>query len=171
MPDDLSRRQRFDELMQHHGGILHRVERLYAADVEDGRDLVQEIAMQVWRSLPTFRGDARASTWFYRVALNTALLHSRRRAVRERHHASDEHALEQAGTSADQPNEDVDVLYSCIRELRELDRSIVMLHLEGLSYAEIADTTGLTRSNVSVRLVRARKRLHTCLAAAGVTGV
>lgn len=127
--------------------------------------------MQVWRSLPRFRGDAKASTWLYRVALNTALLHSRRRAVRERHHTSDERALEQALMSAGQPNEDIDVLYGCIRKLRELDRSIVMLHLEGLSYDEIADTTGLTRSNVSVRLVRAKKRLHTCLAEAGVMGV
>jgi RNA polymerase sigma-70 factor (ECF subfamily) len=157
------RQAAFLELIEQHGGILHRVRSLYAVDPEDGKDLVQEILMQLWRSFPSFRGEAAFSTWMYRVALNTALL--RRRTARARaREEGDPETLAAVAVEPDQPNPDVATLYRCIRELPTLDRAIVLLHLEGQSYDEIARTTGLSRGNVGVRLVRIKGRLRACLA-------
>jgi RNA polymerase sigma-70 factor, ECF subfamily len=158
-----ARQAAFLELIEQHAGILHRVRSLYAVDPDDGKDLVQEILMQLWRSFPSFRGEAAFSTWMYRVALNTALLRRRKSRARAREEADPE-ALAAIPAGPDPPDPDVATLYRCIRELPSLDRAIVLLHLEGQSYEEIARTTGLGRGNVGVRLVRIRGRLRQCLA-------
>jgi RNA polymerase sigma-70 factor (ECF subfamily) len=163
MESSPDRQAAFLELIEQHGGILHRVRSLYAVDPEDGKDLVQEILMQLWRSFPSFRGEAAFSTWMYRVALNTALLRRRTARARAREEADPE-TLAAVAAEPDQPNPDVATLYRCIRELPPLDRAIVLLHLEGQSYEEIAGTTGLSRGNVGVRLVRIKGRLRDCLA-------
>lgn len=157
------RQAAFLERIEQHQGILHRVRSLYAVDPDDGRDLVQEILLQLWRSFPSFRGEAAFSTWMYRVALNTALLRRRRSRARAREKADPE-ALASIAAGPDPANPDVASLYRCIRELPSLDRAIVLLHLEGQSYEEIAGTTGLSRGNVGVRLVRIKGRLRECLA-------
>jgi RNA polymerase sigma-70 factor (ECF subfamily) len=157
------RQAAFLERIEQHQGILHRVRSLYAVDPDDGRDLVQEILLQLWRSFPSFRGEAAFSTWMYRVALNTALLRRRRSRARAREE-SDPEALASVAARPDPANPDVASLYRCIRELPSLDRAIVLLHLEGQSYEEIAGTTGLSRGNVGVRLVRIKGRLRECLA-------
>jgi RNA polymerase sigma-70 factor (ECF subfamily) len=157
------RQAAFLELIEKHQGILHRVRSLYAVDADDGKDLVQEILMQLWRSFPSFRGEAAFSTWMYRVALNTALLRRRKSRARARE-GSDPETLAAVAAGPDPANPDVATLYRCIRELPALDRAIVLLHLEGQSYEEIAGTTGLSRGNVSVRLVRIKGRLRDCLA-------
>lgn len=157
------RQATFLQLIEQHGGILHRIRSLYAADAEDGKDLVQEMLMQLWRAFPSFRGEAAFSTWMYRVALNTALL--RRRAARARAcETADPDALETLAAGTDPPDPNVRHLFRCIRLLPGLDRAIVLLHLEGHSYEEIASATGLSRGNVSVRLVRVKGRLRDCLA-------
>lgn len=157
------RQTAFLQLMEQHAGILYRVRSLYALDPEDGKDLVQEILMQLWRAFPSFRGESAFSTWMYRVALNTALL--RRRSARARkQEAADPEALAAIAVEPNQPDPDVRRLYRCIRELPPLNRAIVLLHLEGHSYEEIAKTTGLSRGSVSVRLVRIKDRLRECLA-------
>ena len=156
------RQTAFLQLIEQHGGILHRVRSLYAVDPEDGKDLVQEILMQLWGALPSFRGEAAFSTWMYRVAINTALL--RRRSARAQPRQSDDpEALAALAVAPNQPDPDVRRLYQCIRELPSLNRAIVLLHLEGHSYEEIARTIGISRGNVSVRLVRLKARLRDCL--------
>lgn len=157
------RQAAFLERIEQHQGILHRIRSVYAVDPDDGRDLVQEILLQLWRSFPSFRGEAAFSTWMYRVALNTALLRRRRSRARAREEADPE-ALASVAAGPDPANPDVASLYRCIRELPSLDRAIVLLHLEGQSYEEIAGTTGLSRGNVGVRLVRIKGRLRECLA-------
>jgi RNA polymerase sigma-70 factor (ECF subfamily) len=157
------RQDAFLELIERHQGILHRVRSLYAADADDGKDLIQEILMQLWRSFPSFRGEAAFSTWMYRVAVNTALLRRRRSRKRAREEADPE-ALAAVAAGPDPADPDVATLHRCIRGLPSLDRAIVLLHLEGQSYEEIAATTGLSRGNVGVRLVRIKDRLRDCLA-------
>jgi RNA polymerase sigma-70 factor (ECF subfamily) len=157
------RQAAFLELIEQHLGILHRVRSLYAVNPEDGKDLVQEILMQLWRSFPSFRGAAAFSTWMYRVALNTALLR-RRKSRAWASEEADPETLAAVAAGPAPPDPDVASLYRCIRELPSLDRAIVLLHLEGQSYEEIAGTTGLSRGNVGVRLVRIKGRLRDCLA-------
>jgi len=159
------RQEAFLDLLMAHQRIVHKVCALYATGHQDREDLRQEIVLQLWRAFPSFRGESKPSTWMYRVALNVALLRRRRGDVRR------EVAIEHEPPSPVGPAEEVDegprLLHECIRELGEVDRAIVLLHLEKHTYEEIAALTGLTRSNVSVRIVRLKERLREGLIARG----
>ena len=163
--DEGGEQRRFLDLVTAHQRILHKVCNLYAEGPGDRQDLRQEILLQLWRSFPSFRGDAAVTTWMYRVALNTALLRRRKR----RPEAPLPDPDEVAAAPRDDPEREHEVraLYACIRELPAVDRAIILLYLEEQSYDEIAGTMGLSRSNVSVRIVRAKKRLQQCLVARG----
>ena len=134
-----------------------KVVRSFTASAEDFHDLFQEILLQIWISMPKYRGEAKVSSWIYRVALNKALtwdLAEEKR--RERHLPLVELPELQA------PDDDrvlLDSLYAAIRTLKEVDRSLVLLHLDGFTYEEIAAILGMTQSNVGVRIMRAKAAL------------
>jgi len=161
-------RQRFLALIEKHQGILHSICLAYAHDGEDRRDLFQDMLLQLWRSFGTFRGQSSFTTWAYRVALNTALLFRRKATRRPDLSQGGEYEISSLSVEASPPADDVEALRACIRELPALDRAIVLLQLEERTYDEIAEITGLSRSNVSVRLVRLKERLRQALQARGV---
>ncbi|MBN9521306.1 RNA polymerase sigma factor [bacterium] len=146
-------------LAEHRGTVL-RVARAYTATPADCQDLTQEILLQVWRSLPLFQGQARSTTWCYRVALNTALgwrRKERRRQTRQRPLPDAENlaAPEEIAPQSDL----VDRLYAAIHRLTGADTALVLLHLDGLSYRQMADVLGITEGHVGVKLTRARRAL------------
>lgn len=150
--------------MADHRGILVRISTGFAAPA-DRDDLIQEMMVALWHAIPHFRGDARPSTFIYRVAQNTALVWRRRFNARPPH---DELDVDMPAAGPPPPDEQLDLasrderLYRAIGSLRDIDRSLVLMHLDGLSYREMAEVTGLGESNVGVRLNRARKQLaHT----------
>ena len=161
-------RQQFLELVEAHQGILHRISSVYARNIEDRQDLFQEMVLQLWRSYASFRGRSSFTTWMYRVALNTALLERRRAARRPDLTGGGEAGLHRIPVETPSPPPDVELLRACIQELPSLDRAILLLHLEERSYDEISAITGLSRSNVSVRLVRGKERLRHALEAKGL---
>lgn len=116
--------------------------------------------MAVWRARPRFRGDSTAATFVYRVAHNTALTWRRSETRRRRRHQALEIELVHR-PSGDEPAQAalLDRLYGAIRSLPPLDRSLVLLSLDGRSYADIADIHGLSPTNVGARLNRLRRRL------------
>jgi RNA polymerase sigma-70 factor (ECF subfamily) len=150
--------------LREHGGAVLKVARAYSLNSEDCQDLVQEILLQVWRSLPQFQGRASACTWVYRVALNTSLgwrRKERRRQVREQPLLEVE-SLPVAGLDgAEQAaeREIVQRLYAAIRQLPKTDSALVLLHLDGLSYRQMAEVLGISESNVGAKLNRAKKAL------------
>lgn len=156
MTDD--RRQCCEILLREHRAILFKVAAVYAHDAEDRRDLAQDIALQVWRSFASYDASRPFSTWMYRVALNVGLSHARRRG--ERTQPLDEALVDTlgGGTPIDEPDERVAWLMRAIGALPPLDRALVMLHLDELSYAEIASVLGIAESNVGTRLNRIRQR-------------
>jgi len=162
-------RVRFVELIHEHQGILHRVCSVYAKQAADRQDLFQDMVLQLWRSFASFRGQSSITTWIYRVALNTALLERRKASRRPNLIPSSEGEVDHLA-AIDPPTErdELETLRTCIQELPSLDRAIVLLHLEERSYDEIAEITGLSRSNVSVRLVRLKERLRRALEAKGL---
>lgn len=162
-PEELERK--FLDLVETHQGIVHKVCTVYAESPDEREDLRQEILMQLWRSFRSFRGGSRFSTWMYRVALNTALLARRGKLRRPRAQPLPE--IEPAGSNPPRSGPDVERLHRCIRGLRELDRAVILLHLEQHSYQEIAELTGLARGTVSVRIVRIKERLRKCLLTPG----
>jgi RNA polymerase sigma-70 factor (ECF subfamily) len=151
---------------------MWKVVRAFAVGSEDQEDLVQEIALQLWMSLPAFRREAKESTWIYRVAFNTALVwkrhEKRRHAKHERFfelNAAPEAPAEPSAPARDE--ELVHELYAAIRQLPKLDASLALMHLDGLSYREMSEVLGITEGNVGVKLNRIRKQLAELLKGAG----
>lgn len=156
---------RFKVWLEEHRGIFHRIARAYAATEADQADLFQEMAAQLWRSLPGFREQCRPVTWVYRVCLNTALGWQRGQRRRNTLVARDGEPLEHARSAEPRPgwtqeNEELLAqLYGRIRALPAGERSLVLLSLDGLSYREISELTGLKENHVGVVLTRARQKL------------
>ena len=142
-----------------HVGIIYKICKLYAAE-EDRDDLKQEIIFQLWKSYPNYRGDSKFQSWMYRVALNTAILGLRARRIK--YISLKEHALEISEDLQEQKDEEgrIKLLYEQISKLKDLEKTIIFLYLEKCSYDEIAEITGISAKNVSVRLVRIREKLR-----------
>ena len=142
-----------------HMGIIYKICKLYAKG-EDQEDLKQEIVFQLWRSYPGYRGRSKFQTWMYRVALNTAMLGLRAQKLKytgltDRELRISENPFEQGEKEAR-----IEQLYSQIYTLKDLDKTIIFLYLEECSYEEIAEITGISVTNVSVRLTRIREKLR-----------
>ncbi len=149
-----------------HAAILHHVANGFAEGA-DREDLFQELALALWRAIPAFRGEARVSTFIYRVAHNSALVWRRTqknyRQRIDRYEALDAPKSAGADPAAERERETLEHVYAAIRRLPPLDRSLVLLHLDGVGYAEIAGIHGLSESNVGARLTRLRQKLTTDL--------
>jgi RNA polymerase sigma-70 factor (ECF subfamily) len=141
-------------------GIAHKVSGLYFDDPADREDALQEMMYQLWRSYPDFKEQSKFSTWMYSVCLNTALTY-RRNSKKQKNELLSPLHHEIADPSPPYKDESIRLLFEAIACLSPLNKAIVLLYLENSSYEEIADITGLSRSNVSVRLVRLKKELET----------
>jgi RNA polymerase sigma-70 factor (ECF subfamily) len=140
-------------------GIIYKICNLYA-DGEDREDLKQEIIYQLWKSYPDYRGDSKFQTWMYRVALNTAMLGLRARKIRYTGLTDKELSISEDPYEHQDKESRVKKLYKQISELKDLDKTIIFLYLEQCTYNEIAEITGISLKNVSVRLSRIRERLR-----------
>ena len=154
--------QRFTSWMSEHIAILQHVVRAFAVG-DDRNDLMQEIMVALWRAAPAFQGESQSSTFVYRVAHNAALVwhrgerkHRRRVAVAP---DVDWMTRPEAGRSRSDTPSRLEALYLALHSLPSIDRSLLLLSLDGLSYREIAAIHDLTESNVGARLTRARQQL------------
>ena len=140
-----------------------KVARAYTLNDEECQDLAQEILLQAWRSLPKFEGKASAATWFYRVALHTAMNWHRKdrpRRINQRP-LIDVELLETDVTSQQlaEQQELVQQLYSAIHQLPKTDAALMLLYLDELSYREMSEVLGISENHVGVKLNRAKKML------------
>jgi RNA polymerase sigma-70 factor, ECF subfamily len=149
----------FDSWLRRHKGLLFKIVRAYAFTMEDQDDLFQEIALQVWHSIPQYRAEAAVTTWLYRVAFYAALNWIRK----ERKHRSGKLPLdgvEHILTARPSPDDSrLHWIYDRIAELNPVDRSLMLLMLDGFSYKEMAAILGITESNVGVKINRIKARL------------
>lgn len=150
----------FPGTIQQHQGILHKLCRLYRDSREDREDLFQEMIYQLWKSYPSFAGNARISTWIYRVALNTALADFRRKQPRITYTDSlpDIPDNGSQATSVQQ-----DQLFAALRQLSDAEKAIIALYLEDMSYQEIADIIGIDENYVGVKLNRIKSKIKNIL--------
>lgn len=161
-PTSEKQHRAFRDFLNEHVGVIRRICRIYTNHADDYQDYFQEVVIQLWKAFGTFRGDAQASTWVYRVALNVclALLKSKKRRV-------DDVSLE-PDHWGNVPHQDYDTteeeqvqqLYAAIRQLNEIDRAVILLFLEGKKYEEISDILGISLSHVGVKINRAKKQLN-----------
>lgn len=155
---------RFVQLLEEHKRMLYRVASAYCSNTEDRRDLVQEIVLQLWRSFPGYDDQLKFSTWMYRIGMNVAISFLRK----ERRRGRDTVALEQidvidfaaADRVAGEAGDDIRLLQQLFGQLDEMSRALIVLYLEGYSHAEIAETLGVSITNVGTRISRIKSRLR-----------
>lgn len=154
----------FDEWLRFHGAILHRVANGFATGA-DKDDLMQELLVALWRAVPAFAGASKVSTFIYRVAHNAALTWRRGTATYRRR--VEEFGAEPRSESDREEDARADealaLIYAQIRRLPPVDRSLILLQLDGVSYAAIAEIHGFTDNQVGVRLSRIRQKLADAL--------
>jgi RNA polymerase sigma-70 factor (ECF subfamily) len=147
----------FLEHLQRHQNILHKICFAYCKTATDREDLQQEIVLQLWKAYPSFRGKSQFSTWMYRVALNTAINKTSKAGfLADSSSYTDPFYDPEEGYEL---SEEIRMLHRAIAQLRKVEKAIILLWLEELSYREIAETIGITEKNVSVKIVRAKARL------------
>lgn len=150
----------FASICRDHQGLIAKTVRAFAPAEADREELFQDIIVEIWRALPQFNGAAKVSTYVYRVALSCALNWKRSRA-RYRRKLDQYVSLlpEDEGVVSARDRERLRWLYARIQELPPVDRSLILLSLDRLGYGEIAVITGLSESNVGVRLHRIKQQL------------
>lgn len=155
----MSSQKDFTQLVQQHQGIIYKVSAVYAKDREDQKDLFQEIVYQLYKSLHSFKGKSKVSTWIYRVALNTSIAHLNNEKKRiDRSPLNFE--IKTPYDSYDSIHEErLHMLYEQIKLLSMIEKGVILLYLEGKTYQEIAQITGFTASNVGTRLSRIKEKL------------
>lgn len=150
----MAEKETFINLIEANQGIINKTVFLYADDPEDRRDLKQEIISQAWGSFGSFRGDAKFSTWLYRVATNVAIstLKKAKRAGRKE--------VVTEGASVSQFTHEHELLQIILSALNPIEKSIVLLMVEGFSQPEIAEMTGISENNTRTKIHRIRKKLE-----------
>ncbi len=143
--------------------LIRKVSFMYGQSSAESDDMFQEICIQVWRAYPQFKGESKFSTWLYRVAINTAISWIRKE---KKHKLNDRDDDKMFGVHDDTPfyveeekREQVSALHRAIMKLSDVDRTLVLLYLEEVAYAEIAEILGLTVNNIKVKMNRVKKRL------------
>jgi RNA polymerase sigma-70 factor (ECF subfamily) len=148
-------------LLDTHQGIFRKVANTYCSRVEDRKDLIQEMSLQVWRSYPRFDGRCKFSTWMYRIALNVAISFHRQESAHHHLLSGDDHLRDlSASTDADPPSDEIQALHRFIEGLDNLNKALVLLYLDDHSQAEIAEILGISATNVATKIARTKERLR-----------
>ena len=148
----------FTKLIKDHEGIIYKIARAYCDNAEDQQDLYQDIVVQLWKGFETFRGESKASTWMYRVALNTTFSFLRKEK-RKGHKVGLENV--QLSYEVQDPvlEERLKAMYAQIKKLDDVEKGIMLLLLEGKKYEEIAAVTGFSRTAIGTRISRIKNKL------------
>ena len=152
------------DLLRRHARLIQKIAYAYCRNAADREDIVQEVAVQLWRSHDRYDARYRETTWIYRIAHNVAISFHRRERRHVEHRLPIElHAVTIAAADV-APSDDVQLLLRCIEDLSALDKALVLLHLDDNDHTAIADVLGISTSNVSTKLGRIKHRLRAALA-------
>lgn len=160
--DKQEQKQFFQEIIEQHKGIMFKVARAYCQDEEDRQDLIQEMMIQIWQSILKYNDQYKISTWLYRISLNVAISFYRKNATRvSKFIALNEQTAEIPIEDKSENERQLNLLEQFISELKELDKSLMILYLEDKSHIEIADILGISVSNVGTKIGRIKDKLKT----------
>lgn len=156
-----SKEDQFKQLYQQYKDRVYRLCLGFVAEETEADDLFQEIMIKVWNNLDGFRGESKAGTWIYRIATNTALQSLNKRKKRpEKAAPLPQNLVQTEEENQDQTQERLRQLRRQMTQLKEIDRLILTLLLEGCTYEEISEVTGLSNSNVGVKIKRIKERIR-----------
>ncbi|MDX9924262.1 MAG: RNA polymerase sigma factor [Ignavibacteriaceae bacterium] len=152
--------QNFQELIKQHKGILIKVARIYCQDEEDRQDLIQEIMIQIWKSLHKYNSKFKISTWLYRISINVAISFYRKNTVRKKNNVPfNEQISHIQNDDTNEKREQLNLLEQFISELKEFDKALMLLYLEEKSHSEIADILGISVGNVGTKVGRIKEKI------------
>ena len=150
----------FIKQIQENRGIIQTVVNLYADSPEDRDDLFQEILLQCWKSIENFKGDSKFSTWLYRVGMNIAITFFKK-SSKNKSIISSSKNLCSVNKADDQEvsSDNSEKLFHAIKQLNDIEKMIITLHLEGYSNEEIADMIDVSNANLRVKIHRIKEKL------------
>jgi len=160
----MNKEELFKQVLAENKDRVYRICCAYEHDKDERDDLFQQILINIWKSLDKFEGRSAISTWIYRIAVNTSLMHVKKSAKMKKLHSElDEKTLNIPESEDVDENvktgSQIERLYECINILAEIDRLIISMVLDDLSYKEIAEVTGMTVNNIGVKINRIKKEL------------
>ena len=146
----------FEQLIREHKSTIYTVCYIFSKDTDEVNDLFQEALINIWKGLPSFKGESKAKTWVWRISFNTCISLNRKK---KQGHTLPLSASSDLPHDCDENTRQIQLLYQRIHRLKPFDRAIVLLWLEGMPYDEIAAILGISVKNVSVRLYRIKEEL------------
>lgn len=157
--------EQFKTIIEQNSERIWRICRYYNPNTEDQKDMYQEILVNIWKSLETFRGEAALSTWIYRIAVNTSLSFTGK-AFKQMKLMVSADSMQLSSIIEDETLEEklaqeqhFSLLQAELNQLSVIDKALISLLLEGLSMREIADIIGITEPNVKVKIHRIKEHL------------
>jgi RNA polymerase sigma-70 factor (ECF subfamily) len=153
----------FLDILTSYQGILHKVNLIYFRCKADRDDNFQEIVYQLWKSFPNLKNKESIGSWIYAVAINTSINRIKKEGRTIYTNQLPDSLIQNDDYSNLMQEEETRILIEAIQKLNEIDKSIMLLYLDGLSYNEIAGIIGISASNVGVRISRAKEMLKKIL--------
>jgi len=148
--------QQFAQMVREHKTTIYTVCYMFSKDEDEVNDLFQEVLINLWKGYESFKGMSDVKTWIYRVSLNTCISQDRKKKSRKKNEVGMDVNLLKDGT---ENSKQIRMLHERINRLDIFDRAIILLWLENQSYDEIAAIVGISVKNVSVKLLRIKKKL------------
>jgi len=145
---------------------LLRICSTYAKDTEDTKDLIQEVLLNIWQSMPNFEAKSSISTWMYRITLNVCL-RFRNKYIKKQNRFINMDNIKIANIRVEErsneQNEQLTSLRNCIKKLNDADKAVITLYLEEFPYKEISNIMGLTENHIAVKVKRIKTKLLNCI--------
>lgn len=152
----------FQQIIEQHKGILFKIARVYCHNENDRDDLIQEMMIQIWQSVPKYNNQFKLSTWLYRISLNVAISFYRKNTTRaSRFTVLNEQIPDLPNEERADTEQQLNLLEQFISELKELDKALILMYLEDKSHTEISHILGLSVSNVGTKIGRIKDKLKT----------
>ena len=153
--------EEFLNIFQKNIGIVIKISGAYTSNHQDKEDLINDIALELWNSFKKFNGNAKISTWIYRVALNTSMNYKRKKKKDSMFSPLNDFEKENnfPWLQENDNSSGLDIIYQCVDELNEMNKAIILLYLDGNSHEEISEITGISKTNVGTRISRIKEQI------------
>ncbi|MCD7964014.1 MAG: sigma-70 family RNA polymerase sigma factor [Rikenellaceae bacterium] len=160
MSQGINNEDTFFKVIDKYKSIFIKISNAYAKNNFEKEELINDMIFEVRKSHDNFRGESKFSTWLYRVAVNTAMNHARRKKYRFLSLTDYPVSMgDELKVIEYEKNTEVEILYYCIEQLNNKDKALIILYLEGLTHNEISEITGVTKTNVGTRIQRIKEKL------------
>jgi RNA polymerase sigma-70 factor (ECF subfamily) len=154
--------EQFVSVFEDNTGIIIKIARAFTRTSHDREDLINDIALELWKSFERFKGDSKISTWIYRVAINVSMNYKRKKKKDSFFSFLDDFKkVDSLPWLIEQDNSsESEILYNCIDELNEINKAIILLYLDGNSHDEISEIMGISKTNVGTRIGRIKEQIR-----------